>query len=332
MKTSELLKQSQPVVYSTLHNALKNSHLSHCYLFVGDKGTMKRETALLMAQSLICSEPKEDVWACEECIDCIRIAENNYFDLILIDGSDGPIKIEEINRMQQQFDKTALEAAGVKVLIIDHAENLTGKSANSLLKMIEEPQGDLTIIFITERIERILPTIVSRCQVINFRPQSKKALEARALQLGLDPLDAHIACQLIQSEEQIADLDSDAVYHKAISYFIEFANRLFDSYYDCIYYTQSTGFKTGDTAAEKKSSRNCFSLVLSIASIFVHDYLSGTSVDDESWTSLLEKARSKNFNATAFLKCISNSQDCLLYASNQALVIDQLLYALKEVI
>ncbi|MBR0137759.1 MAG: DNA polymerase III subunit delta, partial [Erysipelotrichaceae bacterium] len=88
MKTSELLKETQPVVYSTLYNSLKSGHLSHCYLFVGDKGTFKKETALLLAQSLICPEKgKKDVWGCEECIDCIRVLSNNYFDLIVLDGT-----------------------------------------------------------------------------------------------------------------------------------------------------------------------------------------------------------------------------------------------------
>ncbi|MBQ1826743.1 MAG: AAA family ATPase [Erysipelotrichaceae bacterium] len=332
MKTSELLKEKQPVVYSTLYNSLKNGHLSHCYLFVGDKGTYKKETALLLAQSLICQEKeKGEVWGCEQCIDCIRVLSGNYFDLIVLEGTKETIKTEDISKMQQQFDKTALEAAGVKILIIDGAENLTGKSANSLLKMIEEPQGNLTVIFITERIERILPTIVSRCQVINFKPLSRLSLQNAALEKGLDPLSAHLASQLVQSEDQLVELNSDPVFSSALNYFIEFANRLFSDFNECVYYTQSCGFKAGESD-NRSSARSCLQMFLSIATIFVHDCLHNETVDDQSWSALLEKARDRKFHPALFLKSVSNAQDCLLFASNQSLVIDQLLYSLREVI
>ena len=93
------LQSLQPVVYQTLHNALKNDSLSHCYLFVGPTGTSKFETAVLLAQSLICPET-EDGWACQQCIQCIRIEENNYADYILIDGSKESIKGERIMNLQ----------------------------------------------------------------------------------------------------------------------------------------------------------------------------------------------------------------------------------------
>lgn len=331
MKTEQILKKQQPVVYSILYNALKNNRLSHCYLFTGDKGTYKKETAYLLAESIICSE-KDDVWACQQCIDCIRIEENNYYDLIYLDGSSSLIKIEEIENMQIQFQKTALEQAGFKFLIINGAENMTAKAANSLLKLIEEPEGDLTIILISEKPERLLPTIVSRAQIINFKPLSKENLKQQALELGFDSLNAHISSQLVQSQDELAAFNDDICYQKALSYFVEFANRLFTSYYDCVFYMQNNSFKVSDSDSAKKNSKDCFSLFLQIATIFAHDYLNNIRTEDESWDSLLEKAHSIDFNVAGFLKSISNSQDCLLYAANQALVIDQLLYQLKEVI
>ena len=61
----EVLKEEQPIVYQTLYNALSSDHLSHCYLFVGDKGTGKKNAAYLLAQSLVCEE--KDVFACQQC-------------------------------------------------------------------------------------------------------------------------------------------------------------------------------------------------------------------------------------------------------------------------
>ena len=156
----EVLETTQPIVYQTLTNALESEHLSHCYLFVGDKGTHKLETSFLLAQSIICENRK--TFACEKCVNCRRIQENNYADLIYIDEDDKNIKTKLIENLQHRFEKTALEKAGKKVFIINNCEKLTTKAANSLLKFIEEPTGNTTGIFITTQVDGVLPTIVTQ--------------------------------------------------------------------------------------------------------------------------------------------------------------------------
>ena len=108
MKFAERLQAQQPVVYQTLKHALMQKKLAHAFLFVGQKGTPRLETALLLAQSRICQHV-HDGFACEECIDCQRIAEGNYADLILLDGASKSIKKEEIRSLQERFNKTGLE-------------------------------------------------------------------------------------------------------------------------------------------------------------------------------------------------------------------------------
>ena len=92
MKFAERLAVQQPVVYQTLKHALVQKKLAHAFLFVGQKGTPRLETALLLAQSLICSHVHEG-FACEECDECRRVAEENYADLIVLDGAAKSIKI-----------------------------------------------------------------------------------------------------------------------------------------------------------------------------------------------------------------------------------------------
>ena len=103
MKFAERLEAQQPVVYQTLKHALVQKKLAHAFLFVGQKGTPRLETALLLAQSLICQHV-HDGFACEECSDCQRIAEANYADLILLDvmlpGEDGFTLLDKIRRYQ----------------------------------------------------------------------------------------------------------------------------------------------------------------------------------------------------------------------------------------
>ena len=114
--------------------------MSHALLLCGPRGTERRETAIFIAQSLVCQHSEEGL-ACEECESCQRIAQGQYADLIVLDGADRSIKKDEILSLQEQFSKTALEGNGKKIYILDHAENATPEALNSLLKFLEEPAG-----------------------------------------------------------------------------------------------------------------------------------------------------------------------------------------------
>ena len=92
----DVLESQQPVVFRTLGNALRKKQVSHCYLFTGPKGSFQMETAILLAQSVICSESDSE-WACEECIECLQVGNKEYADMLVLDGSKETIKIDQIN-------------------------------------------------------------------------------------------------------------------------------------------------------------------------------------------------------------------------------------------
>ena len=110
------LKKNQPVAYKILENALLNENYAHAYLFVGEKGTGKLNTAILLAQSLMCDTKG---FACETCITCKRIKENNFADMIVVDGKDVSIKKKDILQIQERFTKTAVETTNKKVYILN---------------------------------------------------------------------------------------------------------------------------------------------------------------------------------------------------------------------
>ena len=323
-KIRDELKKYQPVVYQVLNNALKNNRLSHCYLFAGPHGTMKLEAAYLLAQSLVC-EKKEDGWACEECGSCRRMKNGNYADFKYLDGTVSLIKNKDILDLQSQFHQTALESAGRKVFIINGCENMTAKSANSLLKFIEEPSGSLTGIFITEQLERVLPTIVSRCQSINFQPANRLQLYEDAVANGMDELSAHLTSQMASSRQEMQVLSTDPEFSSALMIFAEFMNYYFRNPASAVIYLQENGFKGPD----KKSSATMFRHFLTIATIFVNDYYNGTEIEDETWTGLLDKARDCSFDSVGFLNTVSQCRDALIIAVNVPLLIDQFLYKLS---
>ena len=154
----DILREQQPVVYHTLRNALENDRLAHAYMFSGPSGTPKKETAYLLAQSLVCGQPG---FACETCDTCERIIHNEYADMIYLDGTSVSIKKDDILKLQHAFAKTGLEKTGKKIYVLDHAENATPDALNSLLKFLEEPGSDMIAILIVEQLDRVLPTIIS---------------------------------------------------------------------------------------------------------------------------------------------------------------------------
>ena len=131
MRTKDLLIKTQRVAFQTLANGFKSNRISHAYLISGSVESSLKELAVYLAKSLVCSnlEPL----ACEECINCIRIEENNYPDYIFIDGSNESIKKHQIEELQETFSKVSLEINGKKIYIIHLIEKATLGAVNSLL-------------------------------------------------------------------------------------------------------------------------------------------------------------------------------------------------------
>lgn len=223
------LLASQPIVSKVLSHALIHQRLSHAYLFVGSKGTPKKEMAILLAQSLICSHPDAQGFACGCCDACQRIATNRYSDMVMIDpyaqyeqlklaqstskrkkkdGSTKPkpisiprISKEQIASLQSFFSTTPLERAGWKIYIINGIERMSEEASNALLKFLEEPHGDkVCAILIADSTNGVLPTIISRCQLIRFKAVSHQTIQDKVAQEGGDDLLALMASYLWRGE------------------------------------------------------------------------------------------------------------------------------------
>jgi DNA polymerase-3 subunit delta' len=157
-----------------LQSAIKNNRLSHAYLFVGPEGVGKRLTAKTLAKALNCQRGNID--SCDECRNCIRIDLDEYPDVKIIGPVGTSIKIEQMRKVRREASLKPLEGKK-KVYIIQEASALTQPAANSLLKTLEEPQGETLFILTTSNIHLLLLTIVSRCQLVRFKPLSAKVIE-----------------------------------------------------------------------------------------------------------------------------------------------------------
>ena len=210
MFVGDYVKNNQPVIYQTFLNALTNKELSHAYLLIGDSGTPLKEVAIYLAKSIICDAPHP--LACETCLTCIRVDEDNYADILIFDGEKDTVKKEAVNQITQTFSRTALENKGVVIYIIHLVENMTTQAINALLKFLEEP-GPNVYAFLTSRNEsRILPTIISRSQTLHLQYLPRKKVIKEAINAGVDENDAQILSFFYNDVNNIVNKTMDEEY------------------------------------------------------------------------------------------------------------------------
>ncbi len=169
MSFAQILGQKSAV--TILRNALSRGRLAHAYLFLGPEGVGKRLTALALAKAMNCQAPSADGDACEQCPSCTKINSAQHADVVLIEPEGEFIKIDQIRALQKQLQFRPLEK-GHRACILDPAEQMNKEASNALLKTLEEPPKDTHLFLITARPHHLLPTILSRCQWVKFKPLS----------------------------------------------------------------------------------------------------------------------------------------------------------------
>ena len=157
----------QDHVVTTLKNAIEADRLAHAYLFVGPRGTGKTSTARIFAKALNCSGgPRLDFDPDEEA--CIEIAEGRSLDVLEIDGASNN-GVDQVRELRETVNY-APASSRFKIYYIDEVHMLSTAAFNALLKTLEEPPAHVKFIFATTEPNKILPTIISRCQRFDLRP------------------------------------------------------------------------------------------------------------------------------------------------------------------
>ncbi len=322
------LAHEQPIAWQTLSHALKNDQLAHAYLFHGPKGTPKSECALFVAQSLICPHKDGDGFACEECAECERVVHQQFADLIYLDGSETSIKKEHILKLQHEFSKTGLEHTGRKIYIVNQAENATPEALNALLKFLEEPSGNqMTAILICEQTERLLPTIVSRCQPIPFRPLSAAECYERCKD-KIDPLDAYLLSGMIHHPQEIIAAAESDEYQHAFYLFQSFTKAFLRSPYIGLDLLLKAG-----TERKKTDGKLWMRYFLEMQMMFYRDLIKGNGAIDHAWyQSMLQAYHEKNDRYDQLLEVLLETRDKLWKSVNLSLLCDQMVYKMKEVL
>jgi DNA polymerase-3 subunit delta' len=216
-----------------------NGTTRHAYLFAGPPGLGRRTLALRFAQALNCPTPVEAGIPCGECRACKQIEAMHYADLSIIEPTikdpnnprelipapDGEIRIQQIRELQKTINLKPYQSR-YRILIFLRFDQASVEASNALLKTLEEAPSYAVLILTTENPEQLLPTIISRCEVLRLRPlkiaEVQKALETRGSETSQAKLIAHIsggrfgyALRLIENEtllekreERLNDLQS----------------------------------------------------------------------------------------------------------------------------
>lgn len=156
----------QSALTTTLKNAVKSGKLAHAYLFCGPRGVGKTTCARIFAKAINCEHPREDGEACNTCESCQAFNEQRSYNIFELDAASNN-GVDQIKTLMEQT-RIPPQVGKYKVFIIDEVHMLSAAAFNAFLKTLEEPPSHAIFILATTEKHKILPTILSRCQIYDF--------------------------------------------------------------------------------------------------------------------------------------------------------------------
>ncbi len=319
MKKTEFEKY-QKVAYQMLVNAKKENKLSQAFLLSGEIGAPVFSSAIFLAKLLVCDSES----VCDECLNCIRIEDKTYADLIIVDGSQYSIKKEHIEAIPERFSKSAIEEKGIKIYIINMMENSGSRNVfNMLLKFIEEPPEGTYAIITTTNINAIPSTIVSRCQNIRISNVLKEQLCEELLNKGYSNEDASILSQCFSDFDSINNIVEEGNYTGLKDVFVDLMNAYLLEGAELNYYYQM------ECEDELKNNSEDAKMFLKLFELFVKDTFVGVTsfVGHED---LVSKFKETKNNRENILKYIIEAADNINHNANVGLMINKLLFQIDK--
>ncbi|NUN99190.1 MAG: DNA polymerase III subunit gamma/tau [Saprospiraceae bacterium] len=208
----------QEHISHTLKNALKNDHLAHAFLFCGPRGVGKTTCARILAKVINCRQVTAEFEPCNECDSCRAFNENASFNITELDAASNN-SVEHIRALIEQV-RFQPQQGKFKIFIIDEVHMLSQQAFNAFLKTLEEPPPYAIFILATTEKQKIIPTILSRCQIYDFRRiqvnDTVKHLQAICKEEGIQADDS--ALHIIAQKADGALRDALSIFDRIVSF------------------------------------------------------------------------------------------------------------------
>ena len=217
----------QSSLTTTLKNAIASDKLAHAYLFCGPRGVGKTTCARIFAKTINCLTPMEDGESCGQCESCVAFDKGRSLNIHELDAASNN-SVEDIRELIKQV-QIPPQTGRYKVFIIDEVHMLSSQAFNAFLKTLEEPPSYVIFIFATTEKHKILPTILSRCQVYDFSRMSMEntvahlrnvaqkegyTTEDEALQLIAEKADGGMRDALSIFDQMVSFTEGQLTYEK----------------------------------------------------------------------------------------------------------------------
>lgn len=198
-------------------NSIQKSKLSHALIIVGPKNTGKTDFARVMARVILCESANPP---CNSCDSCRRVMDNNSPSITFISPKTSVFKVEDVNKIIDQVNMKSWSGQK-KIIICFEAQSMNSIAQNRLLKTLEEPVGDTIMILLCNSLSPLLPTILSRCQIINMPKVDNSIIERKLMDIGSEEEDAIFISSLSEGYWQKA-----LYYHRDPELMQKFENQL----------------------------------------------------------------------------------------------------------
>ncbi|MEI3530583.1 MAG: hypothetical protein V8Q75_05970 [Bacilli bacterium] len=312
----EKYKCGQPIAIRILENIINSGNYSHAYLFETNGNSEVLAIAKSFAKNIFC--PNKD---CYDCNLCARIDDNNFLDLKIINSDGLIIKKSQMDDLQKEFSTKPIEASK-KIYIINGADKLNNSAANSILKFLEEPADDIIAILIADNRYNLLPTIVSRCQIISFyRVTNSNSTEDKY---------SLLADSLFSSSDDKNNFLGNNSQLKIIDSALDFARYTIDKKEELFYYAPKI---YNDVVKDKNDAIIYFESLMfiykDVINLMLNRNINFYNSEIDLLKSIAEKYDLKKL--CEIINMLINLRDNIYYNINLNLLLDKLMIFFKEV-
>jgi len=317
-------KKDQEIISKWFLSGLKTNKMSQAILLYGDQYAPLFQVAIYLAKSLQCENKG---LACNICPSCLRFEKGVHPDLIILDGKQDVIKKKDIDELESFFALTSTEKDHKSVYIINQIENITEEALNALLKFLEEPNGQILAILTTNNRMRVLPTILSRCQILKVNALDiNNLLENYNGDISLDRY--YILSHLLFSEEdkeiENETKEFDLAFNMVVEYMEAYLNNskgknlvLYTQGYDKIKNAKKSGF----------SNNKCYNYFYNTMCIILKDGIENNKSPFSKYNQLIINNKENVIKAIKFLEDMVIKQASNL---NFALILAKFILIMEE--